>query len=163
MNLRLLVLFVLLVSVVKAESIRYRVYAIDPRGVHFTEKIMPTFFDGKQADVIGSRDLTISESGKLAILLKKELSPSKDVPFCGHSPGYLIEIIKGENKGGMVTLCGFCSTWAGRSGLFVLDGKESLNYLDALLPLPEVFRSLKDGGELYRMDTKTPFYELQKK
>jgi hypothetical protein len=163
MKLRILVLFILLVAAVKAESIRYRIYAIDPRGVRFTEKFLPTFFDGKQADVIGSRDLTISESEKLAGLLKKELSQSKDVPFCGHSPGYLVEILKGENKGGMVTLCGFCSTWAGRSGLFVLDGKESLNYLDTLLPLPEVFRSLKDGGGLYKMDTKTPFYELEKK
>ncbi len=163
MNLRILVLFVLLITVVKAESIRYRVYAIDPRGVRFTEKFMPTFFDGKQADVIGSRDLTNSESEQLAGLLKKELSPSKDVPFCGHSPGYLVEILKGENKGGMITLCGLCYTWAGRSGLFVLDGKESLKYLDTLLPLPEVFRILKDAGQLYEMDTKTPFYELGKK
>ncbi|TSJ78609.1 hypothetical protein [Rariglobus hedericola] len=152
-----------MISAVKAESIRYRVYAIDPRGVRFTEKFMPTFYGDKQADVIGTRDLTLKESEKLAELLKKELSRSNDVPFCGHSPGYLVEIVKGDNKGGMVTLCGFCSTWAGRSGLFVLDGKESLTYLDTLLPLPDVFRSLKDGGELYKIDSKTPFYELEKK
>jgi len=153
--------FLLFASTLFAEPIRYRIYAIDPRGVHFTEHHLPTFYADKRADVIGSRSLTNAESAILEGFLKEELSKSTDVPFCGHSPGYLVEITQGGNRGGMVTLCGLCGTWSGLSGLFALSGKKSLVYLDELLPLPEVFKSL-DAGELFIMDKSKPYYEVQK-
>jgi hypothetical protein len=161
MNTLVFAFFILFASALVAEPVRYRIYTIDPRGVHFTEHHLPTFFEDKRADVIGSRNLTNTESEMLAGFLKEELSKSTDVPFCGHSPGYLVEVTQGSNRGGMVTLCGLCGTWSGRSGVFALSGGKSLTYLDELLPLPEVFKSL-NGGELFIMDKSKPFYEVQK-
>ena len=142
------------------ELVRYRIHAIDPRGVHFTDKNIPIFHDDKRADIIGIRELTVEESSILNALLVKELSPNTDVPLCGHFPGYAVEVREGKNQGSMVTLCGTCLTWAKPGGLFALSGREALAYLDQLLPLPDVFRKLPDG-KIFVMDKTVPFFAVK--
>ncbi|QDU91591.1 hypothetical protein Pla175_50210 [Pirellulimonas nuda] len=119
---------------------RVVVHLLDPRGAIDGEQTIPTEWNGGKADLIGTRRLNVTEAKKLRILLRKELADDEDVPFCGHSPAYAVSITSRGKPTSTVTLCGTCGTWARNGDLRVLHGKASLEYLDTLLPLPEVFR-----------------------
>ncbi|MCC9654365.1 hypothetical protein [Rhodopirellula halodulae] len=135
---------------------RVVIHLLDPRGVIAGDHTMPTEWQNCRADVIGTRLLNRDETNRLRTLLRKELADDDNVPFCGHSPAYAVVVTVGEDakkrdgggaektvvtaKTNTVTLCGTCGTWARGGELRALHGNESLNYLDQLLPLPEVFR-----------------------
>ncbi|TWU19599.1 hypothetical protein [Allorhodopirellula heiligendammensis] len=119
---------------------RVVIHLLDPRGEFAGEETMPTQWQNREADVIGRRVLNIAEAKRLRALLRQELADDDNVPFCGHSPAYAVSITPPGKKTTTVTLCGTCGTWAKAGELRSLHGRAALEYLDQLLPLPDVFR-----------------------
>lgn len=143
---------------------RVVVHLIDPRVVTFTDQTISTQWHDAKTDVIATRTLTVSEGRRLRKLLTDELAEDGNVPFCGHSPAYAVAVTPHGKATTTVTLCGTCGTWAKNGDLRALHGKSSLQYLEALIPLPDVFRSV--GGTPPRIldpfddRKKLPFYLL---
>ncbi|MCD0458831.1 hypothetical protein [Roseiconus lacunae] len=145
-------------------SDRVVIHLLDPRGAIAGEQTVPIEWKGGKADLIATRRLNVAEAKKLRALLRKELADDDHVPFCGHSPAYAVSITPNGKPTTTVTLCGTCGTWAKRGDLRALHGKASLEYLDALLPIPDIFRPVAGkpveilnpfyGGE------RLPFHQL---
>ncbi|MGB7324088.1 MAG: hypothetical protein WBD31_04405 [Rubripirellula sp.] len=141
------------------------IHLIDPRGVAASEQTIPTGYGKARADILGTRTLSTSESRQLLSLLKTELVDDANVPFCGHSPAYAVQVSRSGMPTRTVTLCGFCGTWARDGELRALHGKKSLQYLEVLLPLPDVFRGVAKLSDLpgvspFGGTPTTPFYKL---
>ena len=164
MMIRVTAFSICIVSTLLCESLiaedRIEVRLIDPRIVTHTTDTIGIGYSNAKTDVIALRRLTQSESSKLRPLLKAELSSSRDVPFCGHSPAYAITITTAKGKASTVTLCGLCGTWARDGDLRVLKGKLALEYLRELLPLPDVFSSVNRLPDLMRIDRSVAFHLL---
>tara|TARA_R110002049_G_C9132712_1_gene559118 strand:- start:519 stop:1079 length:561 start_codon:yes stop_codon:yes gene_type:complete len=141
------------------------IHLLDPRVVTFTSDTMPIEWGNAKTDVIGMRTLNATEAAKLHKLLRDELADDDNTPFCGHSPAYAVTVTQEGKPPTTVTLCGTCGTWAKRGELRALHGKAALEYLDKLLPLPDVFRPVdgKPAKPLVPFDDtpKRPFAELR--
>jgi len=120
---------------------RVMIYLLDPRGAIDGTQTLPTELNGGKTDILGSRTLNVSEAKALRKLLAIELVDSDNVPFCGHRPAYAVAITPQGRATTTVTLCGTCGTWAKGGKLRALHGKLALEYLDVLLPLPDVFQT----------------------
>ncbi len=131
-------------SVGAGEPERVVIHLLDPRGAIEDETTMSTQWQKREADILGMRRLNVAEAAKLKKILRKELADDPNVPFCGHSPAYAVTIKRPGKPSSMVTLCGTCGTWARNGDVKALHGKVALEYLDELLPLPDVFRSVDD-------------------
>lgn len=151
------------VSVARSEepSERTAVYLIDPRIVTLTRSTLKTHYGDDKTDIIASRTLTKSEARALWVLLDEELSDDTDVPFCGHSPAYAIQLFRGDKLVSSTSVCGLCMTWARKGEFKKLKGKKSLAALEKLIALPDVFvnKSLSDLSDL-KQKPRLPFYEL---
>lgn len=143
---------------------RIVIYLLDPRLVEVTDDSMPIEWKKIRTDVLGTRKLNATESTKLTKLLRKELVDDDNTPFCGHSPAYAVTILREGRSPATVTLCGTCRTWARNGELRVLHGDAALEYLDKLLPLPDIFRPV--GGKAapildsFEPRRRRPFHEL---
>lgn len=153
--LMLLVLYPILPAYAEKSAERVVIHLLDPRGAISGEETMSIQWRGGTADVIATRLLNIAEAKKLRILLRKELADDTNVPFCGHRPAYAVATTPAGKTTTTVTLCGSCFTWAQGGNLRALHGKVSLQYLDSLLPLPEVFRTI-DGDPAEMLN---PFFD----
>ncbi|TWT33712.1 hypothetical protein KOR34_35450 [Posidoniimonas corsicana] len=154
------VLFIQLASsLASGAEPRYVVQMLDPRVVAVTEDTLPIEWGNKKTDVIATRKLLDSEAKLLLNLLKEELTTSTDVPFCGHHPAYAVQEIVDGKVTNTATLCGLCHTWARGGKLRVIKGDKSLNYLNSLLPLPDVFKGIKLRDMVFD-EHPQPFYEM---
>ena len=137
---------------------RVVIHLLDPRGAIAGERTMPIEWNGGKADLIATRRLNVAEAKKLRIILRKELADDDNVPFCGHSPAYAVSITPEGRPTSTVTLCGTCGTWAKKGELRALHGKAAIEYLDLLLPLPDVFRPVEGKTPA----TILPFFDGEK-
>lgn len=137
------------------------VYLIDPRIVTLTKHTIKTHYGDDKTDIIASRTLSKSEARDLWVLLNEELEDNANVPFCGHSPAYAIELYRGDKLVSSTSVCGLCMTWARKGEFKRLKGKKSLGMLEKLISLPDVFanKSLSDLSDLKKKPV-LPFYEL---
>jgi hypothetical protein len=138
---------------------------LDPRVVANTAQTMSIEWEDVKTDIIATRTLTRSERDTLAKLAEAELTDD-DSPFCGHYPAYGILY---RRKDGSVaktqTICGLCMTWASAGELRAIKGKQTLEYLQKLLPLPDYFADPKTAKEVVvnTKNKKVPYFELEKK
>lgn len=143
---------------------RVVIHLLDPRGAIAGDQTMSTEWNNGKTDVIGTRLLNIAEARKLRSLLRKELANDDNIPFCGHSPAYAVAVTSADKTTITVTLCGTCGTWAKQGDLRALHGNASLEYLDTLLPLPDVFRPVagkpKQVLKPFAGGKKIPFQQL---
>lgn len=142
--MRALSILLILASTVAAHADgvpdRVVIHLLDPRGAVAGEQTMPIEWGERRADVIATRLLNVTEATKLRALLRKDLADDKNFPLCGHSPAYAVAVTPDGKPTITVTLCATCGTWSKQGELRALHGKSSLEYLDTLLPLPDVFR-----------------------
>ena len=113
---------------------------LDPRIVTNTPDKMGIEWGDEKTDVIASRTLTKTQTQELKKRTYLGLSADDNVPYCGHYPAYAI--VHRQRSGKIVkteTICGLCKTWASDGKLRVLKGKEVLDYLEKILPLPAYF------------------------
>lgn len=136
------------------------IHLIDPRIVALTDNTIRTESGSGKTDIIATRTLTQSEAHKLLQLLKVELVEDKNIPYCGHHPTYAVQLVNNGAITKSVTLCGLCGTWAWKGEMRVLHGKSSLAYLEELLPLPDVFLSIKKLPDLNQLNDHSPINEL---
>ena len=140
---------------------------LDPRVVANTAQTMSIEWNDLKTDIIATRTLTRSERDILLKLAEAELTDDDNVPFCGHYPAYAI---LHRRKDGSVaktqTVCGLCMTWASAGELRAIKGKQTLEYLQKLLPLPDYFSDLKTIKDLdmpFAQNKRVPYFELEKK
>lgn len=142
------------------------VHMLDPRPGTRTDHTLVTK-DGKAAaDIIATRILSASEAKTLYDLLKVELADDDNIPFCGHYPAYAVQVARENAKPATVTLCGVCGTWERDGELKALHGKKSLELLEKLLPLPDVFsfddKKPSEVLSAFHDSPQVPFYRLTK-
>lgn len=174
-NKDLLMFRMMLVTILTVASTAYSqetdgeivtVRLIDPRIVANTPDRMGIEWGKEQTDIIASRTLTKTQTQELKKRTDLGLSSDDDVPYCGHYPAYAI--VYRQRSGNRVrteTICGLCQTWASDGKLRVLKGKEVLNYLEEILPLPAYFSdpaTVKDRV-LFAKNKMVPHYELEDK
>lgn len=146
----------------EGSRVLYRVVMVDPRCVKLTDNHIPVGYGELRADVMGSVNLSYEESAKLHKIMNGELTSSENVPFCGHSPAYVIFRL---TKGGLpsyVSVCFLCSTWVSsrNSNLRVVADRELSGFLEKALPLPPAFANVKDLRALHDLDRKKSYLEL---
>ena len=143
-----------------SKTASYRIVLIDPRLVAKTKERISVGYENKKSDIMGSVHLSYEESAELKAILAAALTTSTNVPFCGHSPAYVIQFENGRG-GSYVSVCGLCMTWCGADGnLRVLDGTQLMPLLAKILPLPAAFSKVKELHDLFKLDRKKSFLEL---
>lgn len=143
------------------KSAFYRIVMVDPRLMTKTNDTFPVGWEGRRSDVMGSVYLSHEESLKLDGILTTALTSSDDVPFCGHSPAYVIVQMDGGQQKGFVSVCALCKTWSDSKGiLHVLDDSQLIPYLTKSLPLPSAFSKVERTPDLSDMDSSKSFLEL---
>lgn len=143
------------------KSVFYRIVMVDPRLITKTDDTHAVGYSKSRSDVMGSVYLSHAESLKLHGLLSTALTSSTDVPFCGHSPAYVIVRMNGARAVNYVSVCALCGTWCGADGdLKVLDDAKLMPFLTKALPLPSAFSKVQQLADLYDLDKKLSFLEL---
>ncbi len=163
--MRLLVLLLIVLNCkigVSDDAIpRTVIYLLDPRNATYTEETMATENGDSRTDIIASRTLTASEAKDLAEIMDAELLTGGG-NFCGHRPAWAIREYVGNELKRSVTICGLCESWGSNGNVSTLKGKRILKQLSITLPLPDVWRHAKNGGDLGEKDDG-PFYTLTSK
>lgn len=150
----------------QGDDLSVTVRLLDPRVVANTSATMSIEWGDEKTDIIASRTLTRSERDALVKLVNTELTDDDNVPFCGHYPAYGILY---RRKDGSIaktqTVCGLCMTWASDSKLRAIKGKQALEYLQKLLPLPDYFADPKTAKDvvIFAENKQVPYFDLYKK
>jgi hypothetical protein len=143
------------------KSSYYRIVMVDPRVITKTNDTYSVGYEKKRSDVMGSVSLSHAESVKLKTILVTALISSDNVPFCGHSPAYVIVQMDSGKAVSFVSVCGLCKTWCGVTGdLWVLDDAQLMPFLTKVLPLPSAFSKVQQLPDLFNLDSKKSFLEL---
>ena len=63
------------------------------------------------------------------------------------------------------TVCGLCMTWASAGNLRAIKGKQTIEYLQKLLPLPDYFSDPKTAKDVvvFAENKSVPYFQLEKK
>lgn len=139
----------------------YRIVMVDPRVISKTKDTHAIGHEKGRSDVMGSVSLSREESLKLKEILGTALTPSTDIPFCGHHPPYVIVQMDGDTAASYVSVCGLCKTWCGARGdLRILDDSKLMPFLTKVLPLPAAFSKVQEIGDLFALDPELSFLEL---
>jgi len=142
-------------------AVTYRIVMVDPRVIVKTAETQAVGWQEKRSDVMGSVHLSREESAKLGGILAEALTSSENVPFCGHSPAYVIVRLNDGKPAGWVSVCFLCKTWCdGKGDLRVLDDSRLMPFLTGVLPLPPAFSGVVELRDLVALGREKSFLEL---
>jgi hypothetical protein len=143
------------------KSSTYRIVMVDPRLITKTKDTYAVGWEKKRSDVMGSVYLSHDESVRLKELLTGALTPSDNVPFCGHAPGYVIVQMDDGRPVSFVSVCALCKTWCNAKGdLRVLDDSQLMPFLTKVLPLPSAFSKVQKLPDLFDLHADKSYLEL---